>query len=549
MFSAGQNRELRTWQVGEASGGRVLARLARVPAGLTVRPDGKVLTVSFPDAQLELWTGTGDRLAMIGFPATGEWIAAAADGEFDATEHGWRAASWRFGGITEAVEPVEKYFRDFYYPGLLQELLAGTYQPKAAGVLEELERDQPRVDLQLASLTPASMALTPTGMVRQPGRLQLRATVTPGRSGRITGLAFTQNEIVVQKWPAARIENGQIAEDVTLPLLPGDNRVTAYAFSETGIRSTEAVWKLPMQGAGYSVPPATLRVLIIGVGTSRNPQLRLSYPANDAALVGDALKQSEKQWPAMSRYLTDPARAVDRSALFQTSQRSVPVHIEITRLVDTDATRNGILTALADLVARTKPEDSVIIYYSGHGGVADDHFYIIPHDAAIDGSAATMNEERIRRATFSRVADTDIEQALVALHSSHGAIIIDACRSGAAFGGGDFRGPLKVAGLGRLGYEKGLSPLAGAQSTEPAFELRGLGHGALTYALFQEGLVERRADIEPADGFIELDEWLRFGASTVRALTEQSVGRTLQTPRLLPRRLASSSSLLLTSGK
>ncbi len=550
LFSAGQNRELRTWQVGDSNDGHMLARLARVPAGLSVRPDGKFVAISFPDAQLEIWNGAGERLAMIGFPATGEWIAAAADGEFEASENAWRAASWRFGGMTRAVEPVEKYFRDFYYPGLLQEILAGTYRLKSAGVLETLEREPPRVDLQLLQLTPESMALTPDGMVRQPGRIQVRATATPGTTGgRITGLAFTQNEIVVRKWADARSEERPVSEEVTLPLLPGQNRVTTYAFNQDGIRSTEAVWERPMQGSGYLIRPMALRVLIIAVGTYRNPRLNLTYPANDAALVHAALRQSEKQWPGMSRDLTAPARSVDRSALFQTSLRSVPAKLEIATLLDTEATRDRILAALTDLAARTRPEDGVIIYYSGHGGVADDRFYLIPHDAAIQGSAAMLTNDGIRRAASSLVSDIEVERALLPLHATEGAIIIDACRAGAAFAGADFRGPLKIAGLGRLGYEKGLHLLAGAQGTEPAFELRGLGHGALTYALFQAGLLERKGDVQPVDGLVELGEWLRFGASTVRTLTDKSVRGTLQTPRLIPRRVASSSSLLLATTK
>jgi hypothetical protein len=516
-----------------------------VPTGLRVRPDGKLLAVSFADAQLELWTSNGEKLATVGFPATGEWIVAASDGEFDATERGWRAASWRLGGGTRDVEPVEKYFEDFYYRGLLEEILAGTYRFKAVGELAKLDREPPRVRLELIETTPASAALTPEGLVQRPGRIRMRVTATPNANGSVAGLAITQNDIVVQKWVNSRTEHAPVSEEVSLPLLPEGNRVTAYAFNSAGIRSEEEVWERPMSGFGYQVRPATLRALIIAVGDYPSPELRLAYPARDAMLVRESLTRAEKQWPAVSGYLSAPQRARESGALSQSSSRLAPARLDVVQLVDGTATRAAILSALEDLVARTNPEDVVLIYYSGHGAVADDHFYMVPSDAPLEESPAKWTSNTIRQAASALVSDTDIELALRSLHAQQGAIVVDACRASIAFAGAERSGLLRVEGLGRLGYEKGLHLLAGAQDGEPAVELRGLGHGALTYALFQQGLIERKADIQPVDGFIELGEWLRYGASAVRDLTAGPAGRTLQTPRLLPRRRGAPSSILL----
>ena len=89
---------------------------------------------------------------------------------------------------------------------------------------------------------------------------------------------------------------------------------------------------------------------------------------------------------------------------------------------------------------------------------------------------------------------------------------------------------------------KGLHLLAGAQGTEPAFELQGLGHGALTYTLFAEGLLRKKADVQPTDGFIGLAEWLRYGAEALQTLEDGGALRGVKTPGMLPRRLRSGSS-------
>jgi tetratricopeptide (TPR) repeat protein len=63
----------------------------------------------------------------------------------------------------------------------------------------------------------------------------------------------------------------------------------------------------------------------------------------------------------------------------------------ITELVNTKATREGILKALAALQAKAQPGDTVVIYYSGHAMQADAPTYLIPHDTAIEPSGGLRN--------------------------------------------------------------------------------------------------------------------------------------------------------------
>lgn len=54
-----------------------------------------------------------------------DWLVVTPDGLFDGSPAAWKQILWRFGGNTFDVMPAETYFNEFYYPGLLGEVMAG----------------------------------------------------------------------------------------------------------------------------------------------------------------------------------------------------------------------------------------------------------------------------------------------------------------------------------------------------------------------------------------------------------------------------------------
>lgn len=94
-------------------------------------------------------------------------------------------------------------------------------------------------------------------------------------------------------------------------------------------------------------------------------------------------------------------------------------------------------------------------------------------------------------------------------------MVIDACNSGQALETAEQRhGQMNSKGLAQLAYEKGMYILTAAQSYQAAQEISQLGHGLLTYALVEEGLKQRAADLDPKDGEVWLGEW--FDSATTR---------------------------------
>jgi formylglycine-generating enzyme len=97
-----------------------------------------------------------------------------------------------------------------------------------------------------------------------------------------------------------------------------------------------------------------------------------------------------------------------------------PQNIQFLR--DKEATHKKILTAFKSLVTTVKPEDSVIIYFSGHGEMDEilDEGYWIP----VEAKPAHENQY---------IANSTIQKVLNKINSFHTFLIVDSCYSGSLF--------------------------------------------------------------------------------------------------------------------
>lgn len=183
----------------------------------------------------------------------------------------------------------------------------------------------------------------------------------------------------------------------------------------------------------------------------------------------------------------------------------------VTLLLNEDASYRNIKEAiLVDLVERACFEDTVVIYYAGHGAPgpatgtnsADAmEKYFVPYDAKID------------RLRAHGVAMSDVNDWFRYIQSRRVIFFIDSCYSGAS-GGRSFNNPLfntrasltdefleELSGDGRI-------VVTACEVNQVSLELKELGHGLFTHYLL-EGL-RGKADID-GDGRVsisELYQWL-----------------------------------------
>ncbi|HXG63719.1 MAG TPA: hypothetical protein VNO70_01345, partial [Blastocatellia bacterium] len=111
----------------------------------------------------------------------------------------------------------------------------------------------------------------------------------------------------------------------TIPIIAGENRLTAYAFNRDNIKSQDAT--LVVRGAEGLKRQGTAYILAVGVNRYRNPEYNLQYAAADAQAFAAEVKRQLELLKNFGR-------------------------VEVTSLSDGEATKTNILQKLAQLVNR-----------------------------------------------------------------------------------------------------------------------------------------------------------------------------------------------------
>ena len=296
--------------------------------------------------------------------------------------------------------------------------------------------------------------------------------------------------------------------ETTVPILAGQNAITAYAFNRDNIKSADAV--LSLVGNYQLKRGGTAYILVAGVNQYANPAYNLRYAVSDAEDFGEELRRAQAR---IGNFID-----IQVIPLLDRNVTKANLMFALHRLADGDAAASppGSPEVLQKL-KRAQPEDEVVIYFAGHGAATQDgRFYLIPHDLGYNGPRTQLDGPSLRSILNHSISDRELEQALEGIDAGQFLLVIDACNSGQALEAEEKRrGPMNSKGLAQLAYEKGMYILTAAQSYQAALEQRRLGHGYLTYALVEEGLKTTMADLRPKDGQIELSEWLDYAVARV----------------------------------
>lgn len=461
-------------------------------ASVIFTPDGRWLLSGNTDGSILVWdANTKQQTAtLVSLPDGDDWLVTTPDGLFDGSPESWNAMLWRFDGGTFNVLPVESYFNEFYYPGLLAEILAGA-NPKADFDIANKDRRQPDISLKVGPTHSERQVVVNLGVTAESGAQDVR---------------LFRNGLLVKTWTGDVLHGNKSAKlQTSVPVVAGDNNFTAYAFNSDNIKSLDA--KTIVHGVDSLKRQGTAYLLMIGVEQYQNSDFNLKYPVADASTM---------------------------EAEFQAQQQKVgrynPV-VTIT-LTNTQATKANILLALALLSGATttvpagtpaalrnikpaQPEDAVLIYFSGHGMAVNGHFYVIPYDVGYMGQRTQLKRDGVKQIVAHSVSDEELEAALQPLDADQLLLVVDACYSGQAIDSNETRrGPMNTKGLAQLAYEKGMYILTASQSIEVAFETDAFKHSYLAYALLEEGIKAGEAD-ENHDGKIFLNEWFGYANSRV----------------------------------
>ena len=506
--------------------------------------------------KITIWNvNTGNELVSLVAIDKIDWLVTTPEGFFDGTPNAWKQLIWRFNNNTFDYAPVETYFNDFFYPNLLQDVLAGkSLKPPAGSELEKKDRRQPKVEIaSVNGLTKAQMNTQIANQLATDKRsvavtievtenLDKPKQPTHKPTSEVQNLRLFRNGSLVKIWhgetiddifnmnksdcevkPAVNNAGRKLVCRTTLPIVAGDNNFTAYAFNADNVKSNDDT--VLIKGADALKRDGTLYVLAVGVNKYANSAYNLNFAVPDVEEIGAAVKTQQDK-------------------LVQDKQLKQYAKTEIITLTNENATRENILLALsrfskddaanklpenlcanltgsqcAELKAEfakikpTEPEDALIIYYAGHGTSRGQRFYLLPHNFTGKGGDNLLEEQG--------VSDIDLNNYLEKVDAGRLLTVIDACQSGQALGEKtEGRGPMNSKGLAQLAYDKGMLILTAAQSQQSALEVVKIGgkevrHGLLTYALL-EAMKNSQTDADK-DGNKQIweREWFDFATEKV----------------------------------
>jgi WD40 repeat protein len=513
LASAGYDKTVRLWDPQTGQMVRTLeGHLAPVVA-LSFSPDSKFIVSAAEDATAKLWTPDSAQVlaTLATFNDTGEWLVVTPDGLFDGSPQGWKSILWRFSSNSFDAAPVEAFFNEFYYPGLLAEVLSGR-RPAVVQNLDRLDRRQPKLQIDVAD-----------DRIRRDRpidlrRVKVRVSVAeaPADVNHKTGsgardVRLFRNGSLIALWRGNVLaDKPQVVLETTVSLVAGENQLTAYAFNRDNIKSEDE--SILLTGGDRLKRKGTAYLLVVGINEYANSQYNLKYALADAKTFADTIRQTQKNLGRFDDVVLVP-------------------------LLDKDATRANILEALSrlsggspssslaglsasapglDSLKPAQPEDAVIVYFAGHGTAQKSRFYLIPHDLGYQGRSDQLDQAGLATLISHSISDLDLEQAFERIDAGDLVMVIDACNSGQALESEEKRrGPMNSKGLAQLAYEKGIYILTAAQGYQAALEAAELGHGFLTYALVEDGLKNAAADTEPRDGNVLVREWLDYAVGRV----------------------------------
>ena len=518
LASGSTDNTIRIWDLATKRELRTLTGHTSNIESIDFSPDSRLLASAADDGGTFLWdTNTGEHLAtLISLDEGGEWMVVTPQGLFDGTPVSWSQILWRYNQDTFNVAPIEWFFNEFYYPGLLSEILAGK-RPRVAQDVSRKDRRQPVVKLSLAG-EPAPA----TGIATRRAKVRIDVTDAPADRDHPQGtgardLRLFRNGSLVKVWHGDVLK-GQSAvtleEEITVAAEA--NKLTAYAFNKDNVKSKDA--QLPLMGADSLKRAGTAYVIAVGLNEYANPQYNLKYAVADAQSFGDEVRVRQTQVGRFERVEVVP--------LLNENATKANILLALKRLAGA-AEPPSLKAGFLDRVKRAEPEDTVIIYFAGHGTAQAQRFYLIPHDLGYTGDRTKLTEPGLQSILSHSISDIELEEAVEGLDAGHLLMIIDACNSGQALEAEEKRrGPMNSKGLAQLAYEKGMYILTAAQSYQAALEAAQLGHGLLTYALVEEGLKTPIADIEPKDGLLSAREWLDFATERVPQMQEAKMKET-----------------------
>jgi hypothetical protein len=441
-------------------------------------PDSRWLASGSDDGSIRIWdASTGEVVALLNaVSGAGGWVVVTPEGLFDGSDEGTqKLVAWRIGN---GIYPLDRFFNDYYTPGLLARVLAG-------------ERPKPKVDLAALKLPPQVHVTNPAGDATVQQQSFVATVEAQDQGGGIAEVRLYQNSKLVGTHQGVSGAKSQYSFKVDL--VPGENIIEASALSGERMESNKDPVRVVYEMPALSKP--ALHLLVVGINTYEDPKFDLDYAQPDAESIAHFFEQ--------------------HGGLFSS--------VDTIKLFDKQANKANILHALQQLTEKAHGDDVVLIYLAGHGVGLGEQFYFLSQ-----GMRTEEDEDAaVRKYGITAQALSDTLLRIGALKQI---LILDTCQSGSALPilakATMFRvrglGPAEEKAVKMLARSNGYYLIAASTAEQYAHEVPELGHGVLTSALLSE-LGEKGDPLAPTgpEGIVTIYALLQYVNQQVPELTEK----------------------------
>jgi hypothetical protein len=465
--------------------GRALAAID-VPAAawaVTVAKDGHLAVAALLDGTLRWYgldaAGIAERAALFAHADGLRWVLFTPEGFFDNADRGGNDLVGLLLNRARNQQPdwisFSQAYRVLYAPAVVRARLMGDPGPARArlaalGDIRGRIARQPLVSVTAACLPQPDDSCRTLPLVQgapislPPGASSIRLSAEITTRGAPVGPL----DMFVNDRNAGRTELAADGGAVTLdaPLDAGANTVQLRVYDASGAIFTQAApLVLARQGDAAPTTRGRLFIFAIGIDHYANPTLALHYAVADAKTF---------------------TRGIGKAA--------APLYssVEVTELLDSQATRAGILAAFDRLAKIIRPADTFLFYVASHGVLDEDtnRFLLIPHDISDISSWSAMARQGIDEGT--------LVAALSRIQARDALLFLDTCHSG----------QVTADSLANVGHETGRYLLAASSSVQEALDSYDNHNGVFVYAV-NEALAGRAgADADGDLGALSLGEYV-----------------------------------------
>ncbi|WP_254899358.1 caspase family protein [Methylomagnum ishizawai] len=439
--------------------------------------DGRYAVVALGDGTLRWYeTRHGKEVLALYVHPDKRWVAWTPEGFYYALPGAESLIGYHLnqgvdheGKFVKANQLKERY----YQPNLIARRLS----PEGDRLIAEAVGRLGDVRQVLTRGLPPKVELVSLDAAETPGDYWLKVRVIDqgGGIGPVS-LQLDDNEVIQARDPGIPGGSGDI---VTARISPPSGQHTIVITARNPLDVASDPISVPLQVQPRSGQPR-LHLLAVGI--------RDYY--NDATLARGV------------RFGAKDAQAMARQFQAQGAKLYAPGKVEV--LLDRQATRDGIVAAMARFKDAVTPDDVFVLYLAGHGFAFNgDDYHFVPADASFP------DRDTLRRQSLGEAL---LRSFLSAIKASKTLVMLDSCASAAFFDG---RGPGQKGAIERLATLSGRAILAAAAEDKMALEGEG-GHGVFTYALLEGlgGVADR-----DGNGTIEVGELADYVQDRVQEIT------------------------------